>query len=243
MLKKFYEMFTKTWFYEQLVLTALVALSAWLQIKQLAAIGQLNRASYTIVIGSGLLTIVSQKLRSMGNRQQEQNKLNDVKNAYMSCAGRVEFWAIVAQLLSAAVSMAQASTWAGFLVCAYVALYEPVWRKLYRRWKPADRELRRVATHQLKEEVARGPLVVKTLAPVRTSREGERLLPWELEAMRNGRCPDCGEPLGEGPSGAGCVNMACANDGCGSRFNVSIFGVDRISNASPRKPVEAVPAL
>ena len=40
----------------------------------------------------------------------------------------------------------------------------------------------------------------------------------EITAVYDGRCPDCGGPITEGPHGGASVNMLCY--GCGSRFNV-----------------------
>ena len=55
-------------------------------------------------------------------------------------------------------------------------------------------------------------------------------------------CPDCesGDFL-EGPSGGGSTNVKCSNKQCGSLFNLMPpFGIDRISDASPDKPLEMV---
>jgi hypothetical protein len=61
----------------------------------------------------------------------------------------------------------------------------------------------------------------------------------ETETFRSGKCPDCGTGLVVGPSGGLSQNMYCGNDEtCGSRFNeMGPFGVQRITDASPKKPV------
>ena len=50
-------------------------------------------------------------------------------------------------------------------------------------------------------------------------------------------CPDCKEPLIEGPHGGLSINYWCSNPQCGSGFNeMGPFGSQRISDASPRRP-------
>jgi len=52
-------------------------------------------------------------------------------------------------------------------------------------------------------------------------------------------CPDCQRPLFEGPHGGLSVNWRCSNPKCGSGFNdMGPFGVERISDASPRKGID-----
>lgn len=75
----------------------------------------------------------------------------------------------------------------------------------------------------------------------RTSKNREKLTSDELEFILshevNGApaCPDCEiGPLAEGPCGGLAINP------CGSRFNDTfVFGWDRISDASPLRPVVA----
>jgi len=50
----------------------------------------------------------------------------------------------------------------------------------------------------------------------------------KLECVREGKCPDCktkGQIL-EGPHGGMYINVRC--DACGSRFNITPFGVERL---------------
>lgn len=50
----------------------------------------------------------------------------------------------------------------------------------------------------------------------------------KLECVRKNECPDCkvkGKILA-GPCGGMCMNVKCGN--CGSRFNITPFGVERI---------------
>lgn len=60
-------------------------------------------------------------------------------------------------------------------------------------------------------------------------------------AIRNNRCPDCnGKGFLEGPSGGININIMCANDECGSKFNIAGFGgeliyAERISEPQPKK--------
>lgn len=60
-----------------------------------------------------------------------------------------------------------------------------------------------------------------------------------VHMIREGLCPDCAhEGFYEGPSGGASQNIMCANDACGSRFNVAvwpapIFYVERISEPMP----------
>lgn len=65
-----------------------------------------------------------------------------------------------------------------------------------------------------------------------TNKNGQRLCNSEEAVFRTGKCPDCEQPLCEGPSGGMSVNYCCLI--CASKFNdMGPFGVDRISDASP----------
>lgn len=50
----------------------------------------------------------------------------------------------------------------------------------------------------------------------------------KLECVRKNKCPDCKvkDQIMEGPHGGMSVNVRCAN--CGSKFNITPFGVKRI---------------
>lgn len=128
------------WAWEQLVLAALVSFAMWMQIRLLGQHGPVRIGAAIVIVASGWLTIAAQKTRSMGDRQNEQNKLGGIKNAHMSCASRVASWGLVTQALGAVISVATAPTWAHIGVALYVFGYGPVWRRLYRRWKPAQLE-------------------------------------------------------------------------------------------------------
>lgn len=82
----------------------------------------------------------------------------------------------------------------------------------------------------------------RTPAEGRSSPEGSSSV--ELTAEERQRmfgtnppvCPDCGAQLLKGPEGGLSVNVACSDEACGSRFNyMGPFGVERISDARPRK--------
>jgi hypothetical protein len=71
------------------------------------------------------------------------------------------------------------------------------------------------------------------------SRNREELKEWEKAELFASRCPDCaGEYFLEGPSGGMSTNWMCANDACGSRFNLAPLGPktlwgERISEPMP----------
>jgi hypothetical protein len=73
----------------------------------------------------------------------------------------------------------------------------------------------------------------------RTNKDGEHLTQDEHDFVeKNRRCPDCetGQFL-LGPEGGNSQNVRCDNPECGSEFNfMGVFGIDRISDASPDKP-------
>jgi hypothetical protein len=73
----------------------------------------------------------------------------------------------------------------------------------------------------------------------RTSLRGAKLSDREAAIVYKSTCPDCGHhPLAEGPHGGLSVNVYCHNEECGSCFNMmDIFGVERISIASPKRQV------
>lgn len=56
----------------------------------------------------------------------------------------------------------------------------------------------------------------------------------ESNLIKNNICPDCRQ-VGflEGPHGGLAVNIMCANPNCGSKFNWTPFGAERISEKSP----------
>lgn len=82
----------------------------------------------------------------------------------------------------------------------------------------------------------------------RTYKKGESLTDNECDFIQSRLrlelpcCPDCesGHFL-EGPSGGGSINVKCSNKDCGSLFNLMMpLGIDRISDASPDKPLDMV---
>jgi hypothetical protein len=86
----------------------------------------------------------------------------------------------------------------------------------------------------------------------RSYKKGERLTTDEIEFMEARlrlelpACPDCesGEFL-SGPEGGCSINIKCDNAKCGSKFNFMTaagisLGMERISDASPDKPLEMV---
>jgi hypothetical protein len=276
---------TPMWVPEQTVLGALLSMAMWMQFKVLAATSELTLSSGAIVVASSALTMVAQKVRSMGDRQQEQNKLAEVAHAHMACAPRVAFWGLVLQVLGAVVSLAQAPTWAHALVAAYVAGYTPIWRRAYRRKHPATLEapvylvdfgaaelavvramqekpaidnadidaLLRIAAatpavaptgpapveENLDEDVAPTTMLERPVFPQHTHHQGARLAPVEMRKLRSGQCPDCEKPVAAGDQ----VNrygfsVVCNSPDCGSRFKDLGFGVDRLTVASPLKPVQ-----
>lgn len=73
----------------------------------------------------------------------------------------------------------------------------------------------------------------------RTSKNGQKLTPGELALFRRWMCPDCQTYGLRGPYGRLTVNYACTHAACGSAFNdMGPFGVERISDAMPNKPVK-----
>jgi hypothetical protein len=77
--------------------------------------------------------------------------------------------------------------------------------------------------------------------PPRTTKDGEQLTPHEVSFIKRGLCPDCEHPeLLEGPSGGSTLLIKCGNAECDSRFNISPFGIDRISDVKPGPPSKPV---
>jgi hypothetical protein len=70
-----------------------------------------------------------------------------------------------------------------------------------------------------------------------TTKSGQPLSRGEETLFRTrAACPDCLEPVCEGPHGGLSINYICSNASCGSRFNdTGPFGVDRITDASPNR--------
>jgi hypothetical protein len=124
----------KTWMVEQAELLALVMGAVYLQ-------GQtgLDQRGWTLALASAAMVMVSQKVRSGADRQDEQNRLMGVTPARLHCAAVMKKWGASLQVLSTLVSSATAPTWGHWLVLGWVTLY-PLRRKLYRLWKPAKPE-------------------------------------------------------------------------------------------------------
>ncbi len=78
------------------------------------------------------------------------------------------------------------------------------------------------------------------LLPVRTYKDGDRLTVFETEIFMTATCPDCKQKkLLGGPEGGLSKNYMCDDDDCGSKFNeMGPFGVERISDRSPKKQME-----
>jgi ribosomal protein L37AE/L43A len=67
-----------------------------------------------------------------------------------------------------------------------------------------------------------------------TTRKYEKCSDEEHRSIAVHTCPDCGQPLQEGPHGGLSVNWLCMNPRCGSKFNeMGPFGSERISDAQP----------
>lgn len=127
----------KTWVHEQAVLLALVVWATWLQLHALAAAGRLTGPAVATVLMTNASILAAQKVRSMANRQGEQNALAEVAPAHMHCAPLVARWSLIAQGLSGCASIATAPTVAHVFIALYVLGYEPVWRRFYRSRRPA----------------------------------------------------------------------------------------------------------
>jgi hypothetical protein len=79
------------------------------------------------------------------------------------------------------------------------------------------------------------------------SKNGETLTPYELGLMFRVKmgsnqvfCPDCGgQQWNEGPSAGISTNYACANEDCGSRFNITlpVKWAERISIPQPLRNI------
>jgi len=121
---------------EQSLLLAMVTAATCLQLRMLAASGRLAASAAITVLAVNASALAAQKVRSMANRQAEQNALAGVASAGMHCAPLVARWSMIAQVLSAAASIATAPTWAHVAVALFVLGYEPVWRRVYRGRRP-----------------------------------------------------------------------------------------------------------
>jgi hypothetical protein len=66
-----------------------------------------------------------------------------------------------------------------------------------------------------------------------------------FDRLMKGGCPDCGShEFLEGPSGGASTNIKCANELCGSKFNVTGGGfniAERISEPCPDRPTRECP--
>ena len=71
-----------------------------------------------------------------------------------------------------------------------------------------------------------------------TCRERDMLSKHEAAMFCTSKCPDCGAGLLAGPEGGCCQNVLCESDACGSEFNYMPFGIERLSDASPKKTLE-----
>lgn len=71
----------------------------------------------------------------------------------------------------------------------------------------------------------------------RTTEKSQSLSSEETGLFRSGSCPDCLEQdLLAGPEGGFAQNVKCGNTNCGSLYNdMWVFGVERLTNASPLK--------
>jgi len=69
-----------------------------------------------------------------------------------------------------------------------------------------------------------------------TTRKYHKCSDEEHKSVAAHTCPDCKEPLVEGPHGGLSINYACSNPLCGSEFNeMGPFGSHRISDAQPKR--------
>ncbi len=104
------------------------------------------------------------------------------------------------------------------------------------------------ASQQVAESVARAATDHCAIVQ-RTKLDGQHLtleerayIGYAVTTKQIPHCPDCGGPLCRGPEGGCSVNYGCR--GCGSEFNIAVFGVDsvvclvmaeRLSDAGPRE--------
>lgn len=131
-------MIRRVWFWEQLVLGALLVWAVVAQVSEQLALGRLGVRGGVLVGAWSALVLASQKVRSMADRQRERNEAAGVEHAPMDCSSKVAVWAAVLQALSLFVGMAASPTNAHVAIAIYVALY-PFWRRLYRDRYPLER--------------------------------------------------------------------------------------------------------
>ena len=127
-----------TYHYEQSVLLVLVLLAATLQIHALEAAHQLTLWTLCVVFASSILVMLMQQVRSMANRQKEQNNATGVRNAWMECSPKVASRALATQIIGTVLGFAQAPTWAHVLIILFAVGYEPIWRRWYRKHYPVS---------------------------------------------------------------------------------------------------------
>lgn len=128
----------RTYHYEQSVLLVLVLLAATLQIHALEIAHQLTPWTLCVVFASSILVMLTQQVRSMANRQKEQNDATGVRNAWMECSPKVASRALATQIIGTVLGFAQAPTWAHVLIILFAVGYEPIWRRWYRKHYPVS---------------------------------------------------------------------------------------------------------
>jgi hypothetical protein len=116
---------TPTWFWEQTVLVALLALTVRYQLPASST------RSYFAVAFSAFGVFVAQKVRSIADRQREANERTGVRDAPVECAVAQEKWGYYSQAFSLISSAVAVTVWPQVLVALYVAAY-PLWRHWYR---------------------------------------------------------------------------------------------------------------
>jgi hypothetical protein len=129
-----------TWFWEQVVLVALLAPSLALAVQADPSARGVARA----VVG-GLGAVAAQKARSGASRRGEQDALRGVTASALRCDRAISRWASIAQALAVASLFlgAPAGRWgylAAVLPAVYVYAYGALWRPWYRRLRPARPE-------------------------------------------------------------------------------------------------------
>lgn len=159
-------MLRKTWFWEQVVFAACLAIAVY---------GQTRGAEREKILGAivaALAAFAAQKVRSGVDRQREQDELHGVERARMKCADRIEFWSAMAQGCSI-LSIAGRGWW-DVPAATFFALY-PLWRHIYRRFVPVKSD--DGDTRSLKRRAADlGSAVASAVLLGKEMRDGESAL-------------------------------------------------------------------
>ncbi len=125
-------MMKKVWVWEQMVLAALLALALRTQLLDLVHAHTLTWRTGGLVVIAAVLTFVTQKTRSIADRQKEEDALAGIVSVKVECHKAQARWGGVAQVLGFFLSLMLAPTFWHVLIGLYVGLYADAWRRFYR---------------------------------------------------------------------------------------------------------------